>query len=97
MIINDILKTYLKKGLNKLNLLKDEHVQIANKRYEICTKCPLFNLNTCDSRKKTLNEKTNKYVFGCGCKLSVKVFCLDCKCPANKWDNVKADTKIDLD
>lgn len=60
----------------------DEEKLLAEKRYEICSTCPirgnLIGIEICTE---------------CGCPLSKKVFTLKDQdsCPLKKWDNVDAE------
>lgn len=61
---------------------KGEQVELANKRYDICKKCP--------HRSVKLNtELCSK----CGCPLKTKIFTsrLENACPLNKWTEVDSD------
>ena len=86
MNVSQILEGWRKKFQQKIfKNLDEETIDLAKKRYDICLECPLFNNDKCDTTKTTEDVTTKKIVNGCGCTLSAKVLCKDCKCPANKW------------
>jgi len=60
-----------------------EQVTLAEKRYEICSKCELFGI-----RDITKDE----YCKSCGCPLNKKIFSdkFDA-CPANKWLDIEKE------
>lgn len=86
------------------NLLKDQFnlldpliKQEAEKRLELCNKCPLRNNNTCSKKKNGLAVKTFYYnneieprrmgylYKGCGCNLSSKAVSPTSSCPLGIW------------
>jgi hypothetical protein len=61
-------------GWKNLVFENPEVEKVAIPRLEICAKCPIRTNGACDSSKG-----------GCGCVVSAKARCLDCKCPKGKW------------
>ena len=96
--INDILEGWGNNLKDKLNLLEPELKSKGKKRLLICNSCELRVNNTCDKNKKGFAEidfiynnqkrEKNKLYNGCGCNLSAKTVCNDCKCPLGKWENI---------
>jgi hypothetical protein len=53
-------------------------------RMEIC--------ETCDFHSKNhLSIRPDVHCTKCGCTLSAKTACLSCKCPINKWRDIKIE------
>lgn len=67
-------KNAIAKGVFNSIVRKEEIEELAKTRFTICSNCPskvVKNfVTTCDE---------------CGCVLSFKTRCVDCKCPINKW------------
>ncbi len=49
---------------------------VAQSRLAICKSCPIYTNGYCDSEKG-----------GCGCDMTLKVYCMSCTCPEpfKKW------------
>lgn len=79
----DIIEGYSKKNI--LSNISEDAKLLAKTRYSICISCPLYIKDKCNTEKSIEDVETKKLVRGCGCKLSTKVFCEKCHCPAHKW------------
>jgi hypothetical protein len=88
------LKRIVKGHYNELMNINEE---IANKRMEICKRCPLFTTDPtwgplCNPQlylnTTTMEVKDNPaegFKKGCGCRLKAKTRDLESHCPTNQW------------
>lgn len=85
-MINNVLNII--EGYSKKNILSnitEEAKLLAKNRYTICLSCELYIKDRCNTNKTITDITTGTLVKGCGCKLSAKVFCEKCSCPAHRW------------
>lgn len=82
--IRQILEGWGNEVLDTFDALDPEIKQLSEDRLEICMSCPLRTHSTCDVNKSIIIDNVEYY--GCGCYLPAKSKCVDCECPANKWE-----------
>jgi hypothetical protein len=101
-MISEILEGWGNSIKDKLNLLNDPELKAkSEKRLLICNECHMRDNNTCSKKRTGFVIKTFKYgneevdrmkgqmVKGCGCMLSMKSLCKECKCPRGLWEDIK--------
>ena len=74
MGFKDIVEGTTKATLAKVDLVSKATKALAESRITICEGCPVREGITCSKAKG-----------GCGCIISRKAYCKDCKCPIGRW------------
>lgn len=85
----NIIKGHINEILNK-------ELDLYKYRFEFCKECPLYTKsligNICDKNKcidkdkqYTQENKTDKSICGCGCRLEAKLRLKDEQCILKKW------------
>jgi hypothetical protein len=101
-MLSEILEGWGNSIKDKFNLLNDPPLKAkSEKRLLICNECHMRDNNTCSKKRTGFVIKTFRYgneevdrmkgqmVKGCGCSLSAKSLCDNCKCPANYWSVIE--------